>query len=740
MPPSRGDHKERNVSTARTGIWLALLGLAAGAATAAPPDLLAPANAPATPAPAAAQPVTEALWGKPVTDNYRYMEALDPATLDWIKAQGAYTRAVLDAIPGRSALEKKIAAFTASLGLTQGYVKYGGRAFYEERMPGSDDFDLVVSDSAGTRRIVDVGALRAAHGGTPYAINYFAASPDGSKVAAGISQGGSEAASLFVYAAATGRQIAGPIDRADPGYVAWSNDSTTLYFPRLKEPAPGEADDEKYRNPSLYAWNLKSAPVALLGSTVGHGPAFQPEELPTLSLFPGASIALTASINGMQNEQALWFAPAATLRDPKARWTPLAGRDDDVTAVDVAGNTLYLLSHKNAPTFQVLAVAAGKPLSTASVVVPAAKDRVLDSIHAAADALYVVARRGAYSVLLRVPHGANAVSEIALPFKGHIGDVFTDPRQPGVTIQLESFVVPPATYAYDPAGEHFTDLKLGVRPAYDAGRYEVVDLEAKAADGVLVPDTLIRPRGAQGPQVVVIQAYGAYGISQLASFSARTASFLEAGGTYASCHVRGGGELGDDWRMAGKDANKPNSWRDLIACAEDLLARGYTTRDRLFIFGGSAGGITVGRALTERPELFAGVLALVPGANTLRDEFSPSGPLNIPEFGSIKTEEGFHNLYEMDTIQHVRAGTRYPPVLITTGLNDPRVSPWEPAKLAAALQASGTVQPVLLRTDAQAGHGMGSTKSQDDALFADMWAFVFWRAGLPGWRPEFAAR
>jgi prolyl oligopeptidase len=267
-----------------------------------------------------------------------------------------------------------------------------------------------------------------------------------------------------------------------------------------------------------------------------------------------------------------------------------------------------------------------------------------------------------------------------------------------------------------------------------------MDLEARAKDGVMVPNTLVRPKGAKGPQILLIQAYGSYGISQLANFSLRTASFLEAGGTYASCHVRGGGELGDAWRLAGKDANKPNTWRDLIACAEDLIARNYTTKDKLFIFGGSAGGITMGRALTERPDLFAGVIAVVPAANTLRGEFQPSGPLNIPEFGSVKTEEGFRNLHEMDTIQHVRPGIQYPPVLITTGLNDPRVSPWEPAKFAAALQASGTAHPILLRIDEEAGHGIGSTKSQDDALYADMWAFVFWRAGLADWQPQFSKR
>lgn len=720
---------------------IAVLGISCTSAALPASDPFAPVgNAPSQPAQAPVKPVTETLWGKQVTDNYRYMEALDPSTVAWMKAQSAYTHSMLDAIPPRAALEAKIAAFTGSFGFTRGYVSYGGRAFYEERTPGSDNFDLVVSDKAGKRRIVDVAAVRASNGGKPHAINYFVASPDGSKVAAGISAGGSEAASLFVYDVATGKQIAGPLDRADAGFVAWSPDSSRLYLTRLKTLAPGEDEIEKYRNAVLVSWDLKSEPVAILGSAAGRGPSFVPDETPALAIWPGAPMAMAISFNGVQNELALWLAPVVQLDDPKVKWTPLVTRSDDVTAADAAGNIIYLLSHKNAPTFQVLSIKAGQPLATAKVLVPAEQDRVIDSIHAASDALYVLARRGAYSLLLRVPHATGKAEEIALPFKGIVGEAFTDSRQPGITVGLESFVVPPTTFAYDPAKKTFADLNLGVTARYDSARYEVLDLEAKAKDGVMVPNTLVRPKTAKGPQIVLIQAYGAYGISQLANFSLRATSLLEAGGTYASCQVRGGGEFGDAWRLAAKDAKKPNTWRDLIACAEDLIARGYTTKDKLFIFGGSAGGITMGRALTERPDLFAGVIAVVPGANTLRSEFQPSGPLNIPEFGTITTEQGFKNLYEMDTIQHVRAGVEYPPVMITTGLNDPRVSPWEPAKMAAALQASGTSRPILLRIDAEAGHGIGSTKSQDDALYADMWAFVFWRAGLPDWQPRFTKR
>ncbi len=657
------------------GLLLACLAFGPALAAEPAPDRLAPLDPLAPPPAAAPSPVTESLWGRSVTDPYRGMEALDPATRAWMSAQGERTRTILDSIGPRAALERRVAAFTASFGFVQDYATYGGRAFYQERAPGSDNFDLMVEDSGGRRKLVDLAALRAGQGGTPMAINYILASPDGAKVAVGISSGGSEDAAISVYDAATGTRIAGPLDRAEYGPTAWSNDGTALYFIRLKLLAPGESDIEKYKDPTLDRWDLHGALMPLLGNSVGHGPDFAPVEAPSLQIAPGAPLAAAASTNGVQNELAIWLAPAAQIDDPQVNWTPFVTRADDVSAIEMRGPDIFVLSHHGAPTYQVLSLKAGQPLSTAMTLLPARPDRVIDSIHAASDALYVLARSGAYSHLLRIPAGGTETEEIALPFRGHVESAFTDPRAPGVTVGLNGWVAPPTEFAYDPGAKTFHDLALTPKPALDPADYVVQDLEAKATDGAMVPLSLVQPRGVQGPQVTLVQAYGSYGISQLADFSPRSVGFLREGGSYASCHVRGGGELGDAWRLGGKDANKPNTWRDLIACGEDLVARGVTTRDKLFIFGGSAGGITMGRSLTERPDLFAGVIDSVPVANPLRSEFSPNGPSNIPEFGTVTTEQGFSNLFEMDTIQHIVPGTRYPAVMITTGLNDPRVSP-----------------------------------------------------------------
>ena len=702
-------------------------------------DKAAADNKPAAnikPAPAPVVPVVESLFGRQITDNYRYMEALDPATIGWMKSQGAYTRSLLDSIKPLGQLKQDTAKFSASFGLIQGYVHFGTRGFYEERAPGSDNFDLMVSDRAGIRKIVDVAALRAANGGKPFAINYFLASPDGNKVAVGISEGGSEDASITVYDAARGARIGGPIDRAQFGATSWSDDSKLLYFIRLQKTAANAPASDKYLNATADAWDLKSEPVAILGASLGHGPAFTAVESPAIAISVGAPMAAALSINGVQNELAMWLAPAARVSDPKVTWTKFLTREDEVTGTDMRGGEIFLLSHKDAPTFKVLAVHAGQPLTSASTLVPAQADRVIEAIHAAADALYVLARHGAYSQLLRIPTGSTAIEEVQLPFHGHIDEAFADPRTPGITLELSSFITPPTEFVYHPSNKVFSELKIGAHGDFVASDYALSDLQAKAADGTLVPLSLVQPKSAKGAQITIIEAYGSYGISELADFSVRRAIAMRQGITYGVCHVRGGGELGEQWRLGGKDANKRNTWGDLIRCGEYLIARGVTTPAKLFILGGSAGGITMGRALTERPDLFAGVLDLVPSANTLRAEFTAGGPANIPEFGSITTAEGLSNLYEMDTIQHIQKGTQYPAVMVTTGLNDPRVAPWEPAKLAAALQASGTSKPILLRIDEEAGHGIGSTKTQGDELSADTIAFVFWRAGLPEWQPR----
>lgn len=711
--------------------------LAIGAPTAAAAQArVTPVAVPAGPV-APARPVEETFFGTRLVDPYRYMETPgEPQAAAWMTAQGARTRSVLDSIPARAPYLKAMAAFGGQFGFVADYQEAGGRAFYQERAAGRDAYDLKVRDADGkVRTIIDTGALIAATG-QPHAINYSEPSPDGQLVAAGVSVGGSEDASLSVYDAATGQRVAGPVTRAQFGAISWLEDGSGLFMNRLQALPEGAARSERYLNNEAVFWDLKGEPVALAGAKVGKGPAITPIQFVFAGVEAGSPTALLIVQNGVENEVEIHTAPAADAAAGRAAWRKLVGFDDAVTGFALRGPDLYLLSHKDAPTFKLLKVKAdAADLSGATEVIPARPDRVITGVNAAADGAYVTAREGLYGVLLRVPAEGGAADSVPLPVKGAIGSVFTDPRRPGAVVDLSSWTTPPTTFRYDPFTRAFTDLKLGVRPAVDWAKYRTTDLKARSHDDAEVPLSVVSPAAAPTPRPLLLEAYGSYGIATLPNFRTRWTPFIDAGGSLAVCHVRGGGELGEAWRLGGKGANKPNTWKDLFSCAETLIARGYTTREQLSIVGGSAGGIPMGRAIVERPELFAGVISAVPMASAIRAEFQTNGPANIPEFGTIKDPQGFKDLLAMDGYYAMEAGKTYPAVMFTGGMNDPRVDVWQPAKAAARLQATGTPNPVLLRIETAGGHGIGSTKSQRDEEEADLAAFVFWRAGVAKWQP-----
>jgi prolyl oligopeptidase len=252
-------------------------------------------------------------------------------------------------------------------------------------------------------------------------------------------------------------------------------------------------------------------------------------------------------------------------------------------------------------------------------------------------------------------------------------------------------------------------------------------------DSVMIPLTIIYKSGLkkEGNNVCFMDGYGAYGISNLPYFSVMHNSLAVRGVVIAIAHVRGGSEKGETWYRAGFKTTKPNTWKDFISCAEYLIANKYTSPDRLSGSGTSAGGILISRAVTERPDLFAAAICNVGCANAMRLEFSSNGPVNIPEFGTIKDSVECKALYEMDGMQHVVKGTKYPAVICVGGWNDPRVVAWQPGKYAAALQnASSSGKPVFMKVNYDNGH---FTEDRDVtyANFADQFAFVLWQCGHP---------
>ena len=711
---------------------------AAATATLAAPRLALAQTAPAGPPIARVAPVTETLFGTPVTDRYRWMEAQGPEWKAYVQGQGAYAKAVLDAIPGRDALAKAVSGYTGKVVAVSAVQVGGGAIFTEVRPAGANTFKLYVRNGlhGADRLLIDPDTY--AGTGSHASLDWWACSPDGGHVVFGTSPGGSENSTARILVTATGALLPEAIDRTDYASPSWAPDGSGFFYNRLQ---PGVARDSLDKEKLSACWfhRLNSDPAhdaKVLAKGTDPVVAVADIDFPGVSATPGSDVALGAIISGVQNEAALYAATLSSAVAGAPHWRRICSPEDKVTGGAIRGEEIYLISHNGASHYKLLKTTAAEPSVAHAVTVVPESASVIRNAAAAKDAIYIQDLNAGLGGLRRLaPDGS--VTTIAMPFAGSVDGLYADTLHDGAWFLLQGWVRPSVLCRVGPDGV-VVQTDIAPRPPVDVSPYTSEEVFATAKDGTRVPLSIVYRRGLKrdGSAPLLLDAYGAYGITADPAFIARWLPLLDLGGVYAVAHVRGGGELGEDWHLAGKKLTKPNTWRDMIAAAEYLIAQHYTSSNKLAIIGGSAGGITVGRFLTERPDLAAVVFSQVGVSNAMRSEFSPNGPPNVPEFGTVTEPEGFKALYEMDAYQHVREGTRYPSVMLTTGLNDPRVSSWEPTKMTARLQAANASRnPILLRIETDAGHGIGSTRSQRDRETADILAFMLWRTGDPRYQP-----
>jgi prolyl oligopeptidase len=546
---------------------------------------------------------------------------------------------------------------------------------------------------------------------------------------------------------ATGKNLAETIDRMEAEYTPpqWLPDGSGFYYSRRQKLAADAPATDGYKRTRAFLHRLGTKPDAdppAFAMDLWTDVAIADVDFPSMVLTPGSSWAIGKIKHGDANPLTLYAARLPADGDLSKRdgmrspWRKICDATDDVTDFAVHGDEIYLMTANGAPRFKVVRMRLAAPgLASAEAVVPASV-AVVSTIAAAKDALYVEFREGGARRIARLGYQPGAQLEpLALPDKYPSGTIAAcAPDADGALVQTAAWTRAGRTYAYDPAQREFSDTRLNPIGKFDAlPGFESVEVSVPGHDGVMIPLSIVYPSDIKldGSNPTLLTGYGAYGISRNVAFNPATIAWLERGGVYAVAHVRGGGEYGEEWHKAGQKLTKPNTWKDFISCAEYLIAKGYTSPPRLAGQGGSAGGILIGRAITERPDLFAGGLLDVGCLDAVRMETTTNGVPNIPEFGTVTKEDEFRALHEMSAYHHVKDGEKYPAVMLSHGANDPRVEPWMSAKMAARLQAAtASGKPVLFRVDYHAGHGIGSTKLQLQQSAADKFIFMLWQMGV----------
>lgn len=692
------------------------------------------------------RPVTEEYFGTQVTDNYRYLENLaDPEVQAWMKAQADYTRRLLDQLPGRVPLLNRIHALYSADTHVGGMARRGQRYFYQQTDPNALMPKLYYRDGlAGAPHLLFDPAVQSQASHTHSALDFYEPSWDGRYVALGVSTGGSERSVLHVLEVASGQMLPESIDRTSNSKVAWRPDNRSFFYLRYAKPTP-------QMPPELLDYNGRTY-LHVLGNHVdGEGDAVVfgrgvssavdvPEGQATyIVLSPDSPYAVAvANHNDDDNPSTVYIAPLAQVTGSATHWQKIADVADGVRDFKPHGDQLYLLTQGGAPHLKIVALSLHHPDLKSARAIVAAGTAVIDSFALAKDGLYLRERLGVHTQMRHASLDGTSSNVLPLPESTNALGPVTDPAEPGVLFSVQGWVHPPSILTYEPGDSAPRDSGLLPPSHLDTSPFVAEEVFAVSYDGTRVPLSILHKRGIplDGSHPTVLRGYGAYGLVLEPVFDPTGIAWLERGGILAVAHVRGGGEYGEEWHQGGFMLTKMNTISDFIACAQYLVDAHYTAPRYLAGNGGSAGGITVGGALTRRPDLFGVILDQVGMSDTLRSEFQPNGPPNIVEFGSVKTEAGFHGLYAMGAYFHVHDGTAYPAVMFLTGANDPRVSPSQMLKMTARVQAAtSSHRPVLLRVDYDAGHGIGSTTSQREVTLADMWSFALWQMGDPQFQP-----
>jgi prolyl oligopeptidase len=668
-------------------------------------------------------------WGEKVQDDYQYMEkGSDPKVSAWVKAQDSYTRRWLDNHPERKAILNRVVALTHSDSPDYYYGSYrnGAYFFIKDQPPNQQPFLVSltsVMDVKTERVVVDPNVIDKT-GGT--SIDFYAPSADGRYVAVSLSKGGTEDGTLHFYETATGKPLADAIPKVNGGTAGgsatWNADQSGVYYTRY--PYEGErpsADLPFYQQ--IYFHKLGTA---ISADTYVLGKEFPKIAEIELSTSPDGRYVLADVSNGDGGEHGYW------LLTPGGAWTQVARFEDKVIEAKFGmDEALYLLSRADAPRKKILRLPLAFPdLQHAGVIIPESENAI-ESYTPTATSVYVTEMVGGPTQMRVYDLKGKALDLVTM---SEISTMSNAVRTTGdeVLVRSQSYTHPPAYYRYGPGRKALQETALAQSSPADFSDCEVRREFAEAPDGTKLPVNIIMKKGTKldGHAPTILYGYGSYGLSEQPYFQPDIKVWIEQGGIYVDASIRGGGEYGDAWHNAARLGTKKVSMDDFAVCARFLVEKGYTTKERLAIEGGSAGGLLVYGTAVHYPDFMQAAVAHVGYGDVLRTELAPNGEFNTTEFGTVKDSVQFRGMYSYSPYHHVKDGRPYPSVLALTGVNDPRVPAWETFKMVARLEATGSKNPVLMRVSYDSGHGIGTALSERDRQTADVLMFLFDRLGV----------
>ena len=688
--------------------------------------------------PAEKQPVTDEYHGMKVSDDYRWLEeAGKPAVKAWTDAQNKYSRTWLDALPDRATIEAQLTALYAKdTPSHSGLVVRPGKLFALKFQPPKQQRLLVtltsVDDPASEKVVLDPNEIEPKG---QVAMDWFVPSPDGKLIAVSLSEHGSEEGMLHFYRTETGEQLPDLISRVQyptgGGSVAWTPDCQTVFYTRYpRKGEKREADLNFFQQ--IYSHKLGTPNGADAYSAGRDFPRIA--EIDLDSSQEGRWLAARVA-NGDGGEYAHY------IRESKegAAWRQITQFEDGIKEVAFScdGMALYLRSVKDAPRGKVLRLPldAATTLAEAETIVPET-EAVIEWITPTQSFLYVSDLVGGPSRVRRFDLSGKNCCELPIAATSGIGQLLAlEKGDDRILFRESSYVEPSAWKLYDPAGGIGKIKKTALfnTSPVDFSDMEAIREFAVSKDGTRVPVNILRRKGTKldGSNPALLYAYGGYGHSMRPHFSFEDRLWFDRGGIYVIANIRGGGEYGEEWHLAGNLTKKQNVFDDFAACAQHLITRGYTRPDKLAVEGGSNGGLLMGAFLTQNPSLARAVVSHVGIYDMLRVELDPNGAFNVTEFGTVNDPAQFKALHAYSPYHRVTDGTKYPAVFFLAGERDGRVNPAHSRKMTARLQAAtASGHPILARFSAASGHGMGTALTEKIAQQADVFAFLFDQLGM----------